>query len=148
VVQLDAGQQNFSQTNSLAVIGSNCEGSFEDATNKEDNIIAISISISCGLIFISLFIVVIVLVIIRHCYKNASKRNSQSMAETMYCDPLERGKEFQDVAMTDNPAYGPVEAKEVEDIMPMHVKAQDTGLVIYEHVDMTTNPAYSTTSYN
>ena len=125
-------------------------GFFEDATNKEDNIIAISISISCGLIFISLFIVVIVLVIIRHCYKNASKRNSKSMAETMYCDPLERGKEFQDVAMTDNPAYGPIEATEVKDFVPMqgNAKAHDTGLAIYEPVDMTTNPAYSTTDFN
>ena len=127
-------------------------GSFEVTSSKGDNIIAISVSISCGsLIFISLFSVVLVLVIIRHCYKNASKRNSNSTAETIYCDPLEREKKIQaDVAMTENPAYGPIEATLENDIVTMqgNAKAQDTGLVIYEDLDMTTNPAYSTASYN
>ena len=52
--------------------------------------------------------------------------------------------------MMDNPAYGPIEATLVKNIVPMqgNAKAQGTSVMIYEDPDMTTNPAYSTTSYN
>ena len=49
-----------------------------------------------------------------------------------------------DVALTNNPAYGPVNTTLEKEILAMLVysRAQDTGLKVYEDLDMTTNPSY------
>ena len=97
--------------------------------------------LSGSLVLSNLFSVVVVFLITRHCYKN-TKNCSHTPAETMHA-PLEKIMQV-NVAMIDNPAYGPVDPTLENENMAMQwkVKAQDTGLKIYEDVDTTTSPGY------
>ena len=52
---------------------------------------------------------VIVFLMTRHCYKKTSQRSSPSKGEDVYEQvSQERPKTYEDIVMTDSPAYGPV----------------------------------------
>ena len=51
--------------------------------------------------------VVVAVLITRHCYKKTSQKSSPSKGEDVY-EQVETPKTYEDIAMTDNPAYGPV----------------------------------------
>ena len=51
--------------------------------------------------------VVVAVLITRHCYKKTSQKNSPSKGEDVY-EQVEGPKTYEDIAMTDSPAYGPV----------------------------------------
>ena len=50
---------------------------------------------------------VVVFLITRHCYKKTSQKSSPSKGEDVY-DQVEGPKTYEDIVMTDSPAYGPV----------------------------------------
>ena len=79
--------------------------SFKDVIDGKD--VAIGV-LSGSLILSNLFSVVLVFLITRHCYKNTSKSCSHNPTAAT-CAPLDMRMQV-DVAMTDNPAYGPVDA--------------------------------------
>ena len=49
--------------------------------------------------------VVVVFLITRHCYKKTSQKSSPSKGEDVY-DQVEGPKTYEDIVMTDSPAYG------------------------------------------
>ena len=51
--------------------------------------------------------VVIAVLITRHCYKKTSQKSSPSKGEDVY-DQVGGPKTYEDIVMTDSPAYGPV----------------------------------------
>ena len=57
------------------------------------------------LIVVNIISVVVVFLITRHCYKKTSETNSKF--EDVY-EQVEGPKTYEDIAMTDSPAYGPV----------------------------------------
>ena len=50
---------------------------------------------------------VVVFLITRHCYKKTSQKSSPSKGEDVY-EQVEGPKTYEDIVMTDSPAYGPV----------------------------------------
>ena len=50
---------------------------------------------------------VVAVLITRHCYKKSSRKSSPSRGEDVD-DQVEGPKTYEDIVMTDNPAYGPV----------------------------------------
>ena len=50
---------------------------------------------------------VVAVLITRHCYKKTSQKSSPSKGEDVY-EQVEGPKTYEDIAMTDSPAYGPV----------------------------------------
>jgi hypothetical protein len=62
---------------------------------------------SVVLILSNIISVVVVFFLTRHCYKNTSKMSSPVKREDVY-DQVQGGKTYEDIAMTDSPAYGPV----------------------------------------
>ena len=51
--------------------------------------------------------VVVAVLITRHCYKKTSQKSSPSKGEDVY-EQVEGPKTYEDIVMTDSPAYGPV----------------------------------------
>ena len=49
----------------------------------------------------------LVFLVTRHCYKKTSQKSSPSKGEDVY-DQVEGPKTYEDIVMTDSPAYGPV----------------------------------------
>ena len=50
---------------------------------------------------------VVAVLITRHCYKKTSQKSSPSKGEDVY-EQVEGPKTYEDIVMTDSPAYGPV----------------------------------------
>ena len=50
---------------------------------------------------------VVAVLVTRHCYKKTSQKSSPSKGEDVY-DQEEGPKTYEDIVMTDSPAYGPV----------------------------------------
>ena len=59
------------------------------------------------LLLVNIISVVVVFLITRHCYRKTSQKSSPSKGEDVY-DQVEGPKTYEDIAMTDSPAYGPV----------------------------------------
>ena len=59
------------------------------------------------LILSNIISVVFVFFLTRHCYKNTSKTSSPVKREDVY-EQVQGGKNYEGIAMTDSPAYGPV----------------------------------------
>ena len=51
--------------------------------------------------------VVVAVLITRHCYKKTSQKSSPSKGEDVY-EQVEGPKTYEDILMSDSPAYGPV----------------------------------------
>ena len=62
---------------------------------------------SLVLILFYIISVVVVFFLTRHCYKNTSKMSSPVKREDVY-EQVQGGKTYEDITMTDSPAYGPV----------------------------------------
>ena len=59
------------------------------------------------LLLVNIITVVVAVLITRHCYKKTSQKSSPSKGEDVY-DQVEGPKTYEDIVMTDSPAYGPV----------------------------------------
>ena len=61
------------------------------------------------LLLVYFITVVVVFLITRHCYKKTTQKSSPSKGEDVYEQMSQEGpKTYEDIAMTDGPAYGPV----------------------------------------
>ena len=59
------------------------------------------------MIVVNIISVVVAVLVTRHCYKKTSQKSSPSKGEDVY-DQVEGPKTYEDIVMTDSPAYGPV----------------------------------------
>ena len=59
------------------------------------------------LLLVNIISVVVVFLVTRHCYKKTSQKSSPSKGEDVY-EQVEGPKTYEDIVMTDSPAYGPV----------------------------------------
>ena len=62
---------------------------------------------STVLIILNIITGIGVFLITRHCYKKTSLKSSPSKGEDVY-EKMEKQKTYEDIVMTDSPAYGPV----------------------------------------
>ena len=82
------------------------EGVSIDAASRTSLGIGVAVPIAV-LIVVNIISVVVVFLITRHCYKKTSQKSSPSKGEDVY-DQVEGPKTYEDIVMTDSPAYGPV----------------------------------------
>jgi cell division protein FtsL len=60
------------------------------------------------LLLTNIISVVVAVLITRHCYRNTTQKNSTSNKENTY-EQVEGTKTYSNIAMNDNPAYGPLQ---------------------------------------
>ena len=60
------------------------------------------------LIVVNIISVVVAVLITRHCYKKTSQKSSPLKCQDVY-EQVEGQKPYQDIMMTNNPSYNPVE---------------------------------------
>ena len=93
------------------------------------------------LLLISFISVTVAVLVTRHCYKDSDKSPSSSLSKSAAMENGTQGHKInEDVAMTENPAYGPIDSSQERDLVSVH-EGNNTQKV-YEDIAMTDNPAY------
>ena len=111
-----------------------------DTVSKGYFIVGITV-VSGILLLISFFSVTVAVLVTRHCYKYSDKCPSSSLSKSAAMQDSTQGHKInEDVAMTENPAYGQMSSRQERDLVSVY--EGDNTQKVYEDIAMTDNPAY------
>ena len=93
------------------------------------------------LLLISFISVTVAVLVTRHCYKDSDKSPNRSLSKSAAIqDGMQGHKINEGIAMTENPAYGPVDSTQVRDLVSVNEGYNPQK--VHEDIAMTDNPAY------
>ena len=93
------------------------------------------------LLLINLISITVAVLVTRHCYKYSGKSPSSSLSKSAAMQDGTQGHKInEDVAMTENPAYGHMNSSQERDLVSVY--EGDNTQKVYEDIPMTDNPAY------
>ena len=111
-----------------------------DTVSKGYFIVGMTV-VSGILLLISFISVTVAVLVTRHCYKCSDKSPSSSLSKSAAMQDSTQGHKInEDVEMTENPAYDPVNSSQEKDLVSVY--EADNTQKNYEDIAMTDNPAY------
>ena len=115
-------------------------GSTVDTVSKGYFIVGMTV-VAGILLLISFISVTVAVLVTRHCYKDSDKSPSSSLSKSAAMQDSTQGQKInEDVAMTENPAYGPVDSTQERELVSVY--EGNSIQRVYEDIPMTDNPAY------
>ena len=115
-------------------------GSTIDTVSKVHFSVGMTV-VSGVLLLISFIGVTVAVIVTRHCYKYSGKSPSSSLSKSAALQDGTQGHKInEDVAMTENPAYGHMNSSQERDLVSVY--EGDNTQRVYEDIAMTDNPAY------
>ena len=97
--------------------------------------------VSGVLLLINLISITVAVLVTRHCYKCSDKSPSSSLSKSAAMQDSTQGHKInEDIAMTENPAYGHMNSSQERDLVSVY--EGDNTQRVYEDIAITDNPAY------